>query len=496
CTGGPFKVSTSWGIFPDVYCAGNDQTIRFLEDVLTEVLELFPSEFIHVGGDECPKTRWKECAKCQARIKAEGLADEHELQSWVIRHFDRFLAERGRRLVGWDEILEGGLAPGATVQSWRGMKGAEATAASGHDVICSPTSNCYLDYAQARLPGEPIWMGYLPLERCYSFDPTPPEFTPEQAAHVLGVEGNIWTEHAAQERIDWQVFPRLCAIAEIGWTPESHRDFAQFKQRLETHYGRLDALGVDYFIAPPTCHAESVFDPNGVQVGELDSPCNRRFEFNTDAASAALAVNTQHGQVRYTLDGSEPAPTSPVYADPIRITGSTVIKARTFLPTDRGSMTAEFRFRKLAPIAAADVPNAQPGLGYSYYEGQWKVLPDFSKLTPLATGVAKIADTTVRQRDTQHALLFTGYVKVPADGLYTFHVTSDDGCRMWVHDELVVEHDGLHRATEESGRITLKAGLHPVKIEYFQAGGHTKLSIAYEGPGVDKHEIPTEAWWH
>ena len=210
CTGGPFEVGTKWGVYEEVYCAGNEQTFAFLEDVLSEVLELFPSEFIHIGGDECPKTRWQACPKCQARIKAEGLKDEHELQSYFIRRIEKFLNSKGRRLIGWDEILEGGLAPNATVQSWRGLAGAIAAAESGHDVVSSPTSHCYLDYAQARRPGEPTWMGYIDLATTYSFEPTPAQLTPAQARHVLGLEGNIWTEHAPQERVDWQVF-RGCA---------------------------------------------------------------------------------------------------------------------------------------------------------------------------------------------------------------------------------------------------------------------------------------------
>jgi hexosaminidase len=251
CTGGPFKVSTRWGVHDDVYCAGSEKTFEFLEDVLSEVLELFPSQFIHIGGDECPKSRWKECKKCQARIKAEGLDDERELQSYFIRRIARFLGGRGRRLIGWDEILEGGLAPNATVQSWRGMSGAVSAAKAGHDVISSPTSHCYLDYAQARLPGEPTWMGFISLETVYSFEPTPGQLTPGQARHILGAEGNMWTEHAPQNRVDHQVFPRLCALAEVTWSPAKLRDWDGFTERMKTHYRRLDALGVTYFRQPP-----------------------------------------------------------------------------------------------------------------------------------------------------------------------------------------------------------------------------------------------------
>lgn len=256
CTGGPFEVQTEWGVEDDVYCAGNDETFQFLEAVLSEVIELFPSRYIHIGGDECPKQRWKQCAKCQARMKAEGLKDEHELQSYFIRRVERILERRGRRLIGWDEILEGGLAPNATVQSWRGMDGAIAAARSGHDVISSPTSHCYLDYAQAKGKGEPTNMGFLPLERCYEFEPAPAELSPEQARHVLGLEGNLWTEHAPPALLDRQLFPRLCALAEVGWSPKEARDWAGFQQRLTVHLKRLERLEVRYYRPQPDAKRE------------------------------------------------------------------------------------------------------------------------------------------------------------------------------------------------------------------------------------------------
>ena len=251
CSGGPFEVSTVWGPKKDVYCAGNEKTFEFLQNVLSEVCELFPSEFIHIGGDEVPRDRWKSCAKCQARMRSEGLKDENELQGYFIRRIEKFLNSKQRRLIGWDEILEGGLAPNATVQSWRGMKGAVAAATTGHDVISSPTSHCYLDYPHYKSdPGYPSWMGAVSLEKTYSFEPTPAVLTAAQARHILGAEGNLWTEHAPQPLIDRQAFPRLCALAEVTWSPKEDRDWADFQRRMKTHYKRLDALGVKYHHKP------------------------------------------------------------------------------------------------------------------------------------------------------------------------------------------------------------------------------------------------------
>ncbi|MFF5522353.1 beta-N-acetylhexosaminidase [Streptomyces coeruleorubidus] len=244
------SVWDTWGINPNVL-APTDTTLRFYEGVFEEVLELFPSEFIHVGGDECPKDQWRRSGTAQARIRELGLADEDELQSWFIGHFDAWLAARGRRLIGWDEILEGGLAKGAAVSSWRGYAGGIAAARAGHEVVMCPEQQVYLDHRQAPGPDEPVPIGWVrTLEDVYRFEPVPPELTPEEARHVLGTQANVWTEvmedHA---RVDYQTFPRLAAFAEVAWSAlpaPAERDFPGFEHRMAAHYRRLDALGVAY----------------------------------------------------------------------------------------------------------------------------------------------------------------------------------------------------------------------------------------------------------
>ncbi|MER6616521.1 beta-N-acetylhexosaminidase [Streptomyces xantholiticus] len=243
-------VRDNWGISPHVL-APTDNTLRFYEGVLEEVLDLFPSTFVHIGGDECAKDQWKASAAAQARIKELRLADEDELQSWFIRHFDRWLTDRGRRLIGWDEILEGGLAPGAAVSSWRGYQGGITAAEAGHDVVMCPEQQVYLDHRQAAGDDEPMPIGYVrTLEDVYRFEPVPPALTPEAAAHVLGTQANVWTEVMQDgSRVDYQVFPRLAAFAEVAWSAlpaPAERDFADFERRMTAHYARLDALGVHY----------------------------------------------------------------------------------------------------------------------------------------------------------------------------------------------------------------------------------------------------------
>jgi hexosaminidase len=249
CTGGPFEVNPKWGIMDDVFCAGKEEVFIFLQDVLTEVIDLFPSKYIHLGGDECPKKRWEKCPLCQKRIRDEGLADERELQSYFIQRMEKFLISKGRKLIGWDEILEGGLAPEATVMSWRGTKGGIAAAKQKHDVIMTPNSYVYLDYYQCEPAGEPLAIGgYLPLERVYSFNPVPEELTPEEQKHIIGFQGNVWTEYiATPEHMEYMAFPRAFAIAETSWTPDRLKDFEDFIARLEVLKKRYDAIGINYF---------------------------------------------------------------------------------------------------------------------------------------------------------------------------------------------------------------------------------------------------------
>lgn len=255
CRGVPIEVRTRWGVEPDVLCVGNPASLEFMEDVLKETLELFPSKFIHIGGDESPRDRWKECVKCQALLKAEGYKNEAQLQTWFNHRIEKYLADNGRRLIGWDEILEGGLTPGAAVMSWRGIGGGIEAATHGHDVVMSPTSHCYLDYGQGRGPNEPETIGgYLPLETVYFYEPVPEKLPADKKKHVLGLQGNLWSEYLwTLKDFEYNGFPRACAIAEIGWTSAEQKDFGRFTSRLGTHLKRLDMFNMNYrkLDAPP-----------------------------------------------------------------------------------------------------------------------------------------------------------------------------------------------------------------------------------------------------
>jgi hexosaminidase len=247
CTEGPFEVSPLWGVHDDIYCP-SEATFAFLEDVLLEVMELFPSEYIHIGGDEAPKTRWEESDLAQEVIRREELADEHELQSYFIRRIETFLQANGRKLIGWDEILEGGLAPEATVMSWRGMRGGIEAARQGHDVIMTPTSHMYFDYYQADPEDEPLAIGGLiTLEDVYGFEPVPDSLSWSEGQHILGAQANVWTEYMkTPEYVEYMLFPRLLALSEVVWTPGAQRDWDSFVLRLPSHYELLDRYDVNY----------------------------------------------------------------------------------------------------------------------------------------------------------------------------------------------------------------------------------------------------------
>lgn len=247
CTGGPFEVEGLWGVHNDIFCP-KEETFRFLENVLSEVAGLFPSRYIHIGGDEAPKLRWKNCAHCQALIKKEGLKDEHELQSYFIKRIEKFVESKGKQIIGWDEILEGGLAPNATVMSWRGEAGGIDAAKQNHDVIMAPNTYVYLDYYQANPKTEPLAIGgYLPLWKVYSYNPMPAALNQEEAKHILGVQGNIWSEYiSTTSQMEYMAFPRAAAVAETGWSPNEKKNYADFKARMIQQFKRYDGIGWNY----------------------------------------------------------------------------------------------------------------------------------------------------------------------------------------------------------------------------------------------------------
>ena len=330
CTGGPYDVWQQWGVSEDVICAGNEKSMQFLEDVLSEVIDLFPSEYIHIGGDECPKIRWKTCPKCQARIKAEGIkgdkkhSAEEYLQSSVISQMEKFVESKGRHIIGWDEILEGGLAPNATVMSWRGVDGGIEAAKQHHNVIMTPNTYLYFDYYQSTdTENEPMAIGgYLPLERVYSLEPTA-GIPDEYKKYVIGVQANLWTEYIPTfSQVEYMVMPRMAALAEVQWTDPSKKEYQSFLPRLVRMTKLYDRLGYNY--------AKNIFDIHA--------------EFTTDTENGEVVVDLStmgDGDIYYTLDGSEPTSASNKYDTPVRIKENATIKAVVVRPAGNSRVFSE-----------------------------------------------------------------------------------------------------------------------------------------------------------
>lgn len=247
CTGGPYEVRQTWAVEDEVFCAGNDSTIALLEDVMDEVLPLFPSEYVHVGGDECPKIRWKACPKCQKRMKDNNLKDEHELQSYFIQRMEKYINSKGKKIIGWDEILEGGLAPNATVMSWRGEAGGIEAAKQNHDVIMTPGSHVYFDHSQTKKEDSVTIGGYTSIQKVYSYEPVPPVLDETQKQHILGAQANVWTEYMKNPRkVEYMIFPRLSALSEVLWSSSAGRSWDEFEKRLAIQFKRYDLWKVNY----------------------------------------------------------------------------------------------------------------------------------------------------------------------------------------------------------------------------------------------------------
>ena len=354
CTGGPYEVWGRWGVADDVLCPGREKTFEFLEGVLTEVMELFPSEYIHIGGDECPKVRWEKCPRCQAKIRQLGLKDdgehtaEHYLQSYVTDRIGKFLAQHGRRIIGWDEILEGRAPSDAVVMSWRGSEGGIAAAKLGHDVIMTPNSHFYFDYYQSLdTDAEPFGIGgYIPMEQVYSYDPAFPELTPEQQKHILGVQANLWTEYVlSDEHLEYMLLPRLAALSEVQWCLPETKDWNRFigSFRMDKIYSQL---GYEF--------AKHIF---GVTASYAVDP---------EKGGVVMTLTTQGGApIRYTLDGSDPTASSPLYKAPVTIGESCTFKAAALREGMQTPVyTRKFDFNKATGRRIA--LNAAPTLKYTY----------------------------------------------------------------------------------------------------------------------------------
>ncbi len=327
CTGGPFEVAKQWGILDDVFCP-KAETINFLENILTEVMDLFPSEYIHIGGDECPKTRWKKCPNCQETIKQKGLKDEHELQSYFIQTIEKFVNNHGRKIIGWDEILEGGLAPNAAVMSWRGTKGGIDAAKQHHFVVMTPGSHCYFDHYQGDPKNEPLAIGgYTPVEKVYAFNPVPPDLATDETTYIIGAQANVWTEYMyTPENVEYMIFPRILALSEVLWGTSNPAQYVNFQNRMIQHFAVFDRKGITY--------SKAVFEV----ITKVSATPN-----NDGVVLEFKSANDAH-KIKYTTDGVAPTVNSNSYTNSIVINKSQTLKAAYFENDKQQSTLTEQTF--------------------------------------------------------------------------------------------------------------------------------------------------------
>ncbi|MDR1555576.1 MAG: family 20 glycosylhydrolase [Tannerellaceae bacterium] len=465
CKGEPVSIRAVWGVEDVVLCAGKENTFEFLENVIREVTALFPSEYFHIGGDECPKTSWENCPFCQQRIREEGLkgdarhSAEERLQSYFVQRIEKVLARYGKKMIGWDEILEGGLAPTATVMSWRGEQGGIAAAGMDHDVIMTPGSNgMYLDAYQGDYKIEPVTIGgYTPLEKTYSYNPTPDTLVATGKAHFIkGVQTNLWSEYMyTTDLMEYRAYPRVLALSEIAWSAPERKDYTDFERRINNALVRLDGHGINYHIPQPE-------QPGG--------SCN--FVAFTD--KAALEFKTSRPiRVVYTTDGSEPGPQSAVYESPIEYTESGTLKIRSVLPSGKMSPTRVITVEKqaLSP-ARPDAEGLIPGLRVQIAYGEFKDVSPLSSISEWKDStltslrdITRIEPSNDAMRNVkQYAAVASGYINIPEDGVYYF---SSDNEEVWIDGNLLVNNSGeVKRFSRQDKSVALAKGLHELKVVF------------------------------
>lgn len=467
CKGEKWSPRTVWGIEDLVMCAGKEDMFNFLGDIFDEIVPLFPGKYFHIGGDECPKTSWKNCPTCQKRIKDEGLqaegkhTAEERLQSYVIKHVEKMLEKRGRKIIGWDEILEGGLSENATVMSWRGTQGGIEAAMHKHDVIMTPGSDgMYLDWYQGDSKIEPVTIPSPPryLSSTYNYNPVPDTIkTLGLAHHILGVQCNNWSEYMyTNAKMEYMMYPRAVALSEIAWSPLNKKNFKDFCRRLDANSIRLDEHNITYHMPLP----EQPY-------GSCDKVVITKDTTVTFTTSRPI-------KMVYTLDGTTPTPSSTVYTVPISVSGNTIIRIATVLPTGKMSKIRTVEVEKQAYAPAVKVEAPKQGLKIKRIKG------NFLKVNQLEladgtweyTDINSLKDIKIKQIDdaatlrgaNNYAAIAEGYINIPEDGVYYLSSRFE---QVWIDNKLVINNEGdVKASTTNDSSVALAKGLHPIKIVF------------------------------
>lgn len=462
CKGEDTTPRIIWGVEDIVMCPGKEDMFTFLEDVIKEMVPLFPGTYFHIGGDECPKSSWKNCEKCQARIKAENLtADnkhtaEERLQSYVIGRMENVLAKYGKKIIGWDEILEGGLSSNATVMSWRGEQGGIEAALQNHDVIMTPGGNgMYLDTYQGDRNNEPVAIGgFTTLEKVYSYNPVPDTLKSMNKEHfVKGVQCNNWSEYMYNTDImEYRMYPRLLAVSEIAWTDLGNKDYKDFERRINDAQIRLDGHGINYHIPYPE---------------QLNGSCN--FVAFTDNVDLEFKTTRPYDMV-YTLDGTEPNIRSAKYSGPIKISESKILKIRTLLPSGKMGPTRNITVEKqnLSPASLVKTQgnglNMKMTMGTYFKSSELDNAKDWKKMNikELKEIRSQVESSESMRGVEQYSAIATGYINIPEDGVYYF---SSENEQVWIDGKLLINNEGeVKRFSRKDSSMALAKGLHEIKV--------------------------------
>ncbi len=477
-----YKVQQTWGIFKEVFCP-TETTFKFLEDVLSETIALFPdSPYIHIGGDEVLKDFWKESAEVRELMKRENLKDEHKVQSYFIRRIEKFINSKGKKIIGWDEILDGGLAPNATVMSWRGEKGGIAAAKAKHDVIMTPSNFLYFDYGQGDPQYEPINIGnYVTLETVYGYNPHSKELSEDEKKYILGAQANVWTEYLkTPQAVEYMVFPRMLALAEVVWSPVESKNYADFARRINRHYQSLDKQNVNYRIPAP----------NGLKNVILG---------NTDKVKIDLQPAITNGKIFYTTDGSEPNESSKFYDKPFEMNlkpnETATIKSIVVNEKARKSVVYSATFVRREKLKAVELNDKKTGVNLKFYKGEFNNVKDLDALAPTETIESKsiqlpqFADKTNKLKDAFGAM-FDGYFYAPEDAIYEFQIEANDGAQLQIGGENVIEiAETSDKLTTKYGIVPLEKGYHKINLRYFQTDGAAVLNLRWGIKGTGLRRI-------
>jgi hexosaminidase len=457
CTG-----SATWGKeFSVPLCPCNESTYEFAQNVLSEVAALFPSPYVHIGADEVEKTTWAQAGACTELMQKEGIKDVNGLQSYFVRRIERFLASKGKKMIGWDEVLDGGVDAAATVMYWRSwVPDAPARAARNGNQVIMTTNN-------------PLYFDYLPdknsIAQVYQFKPTPPELTGSAAKAILGAQANLWTETVPTEnRADYMVMPRMTALAEVIWTNKP--DYTGYLQRLKQHYPRLAQLGVHYRVPDLGGFAEeSVF---------------------TTSTTLAVQKPLDNLTLCYTTNGSAPTTASPVLAKPLAISQPTTVKLAAYTPEGLKGDTYTINYKQQSYAEPVRGKTPVAGLTATYFDGYFPVAARMQEATAKGSSTVTAVAVPKQAETDKFGVQFRGYLDVPETGIYTFYLTCDDGGILRIADRIVVDNGGLHSAIEKSGQVALSKGLQPLALDFVEGGGGYTLLLKYSLNGSSPQPVP------